>query len=104
MLIDLCHYVFLYLKRLWFLKGTVVFQAGDDYSSSLLGGGVLGDSLCTFRYSVLGKFTRQQKPYGSLDLPGGDGRPLVVVGQAGGFGGDALKDVIHEGVHDGHGL
>ena len=29
---------------------------------------------------------------------------LVVVSQAGGFGGDTLEDVAHEGVHDAHGL
>ena len=29
---------------------------------------------------------------------------LVVVGQARGLSGNALKDVVHEGVHDAHGL
>ena len=53
---------------------------------------------------MLGQFTREEETDSSLDLPGGDGRSLVVVGQAGSLGGDALKDVIHEGVHDGHGL
>ena len=53
---------------------------------------------------MLGQLSGQQKADGSLDFPGGDGGALVVVGQAGGFGGDALEDVIHEGVHDGHGL
>ena len=71
---------------------------------SLLGAGVLGDSLGTFRDSVLGKLTREEKPDSSLDFPGGDGGPLVVVGKTGGLGGDALEDVIDEGVHDGHSL
>ena len=53
---------------------------------------------------MFGQFTGQQEPDSSLDLPAGDGGPLVVVGQAGGFGSDPLKDVVHEGVHDGHGL
>ena len=42
--------------------------------------------------------------YGCLDLPAGDGVLLVVVGQAGRLGGNPLKDVVHERVHDGHGL
>ena len=51
---------------------------------------------------MLGQFTGQQEPDCSLDLPAGDGGPLVVVGKAGGLSGDPLKDVVHEGVHDGH--
>jgi hypothetical protein len=69
-----------------------------------LGAGVFGDGLCAFTDGVLGEFTGQQEPHGSLHLPGRDGGPLVVVGQAGSFSGDALEDVVHERVHDGHGL
>lgn len=50
------------------------------------------------------EFTGEQKPDGGLDFPAGDGTPLVVVGQARGFGSDALENVIHEGIHDRHGL
>ena len=71
---------------------------------SLLGAGVLGDSLGSLRDGVLGQLTGQEEPDSSLDLPGGDGGPLVVVGKTGGLGGDALEDVIDEGVHDGHSL
>merc|ERR1711946_54109 len=39
-----------------------------------------------------------------LDFPGGDGGPLVVVGQTGSLSSDPLKDVVDEGVHDAHGL
>jgi len=53
---------------------------------------------------VLGQLSREEEPDGSLDLPGGDGGPLVVVGKAGGLSGDPLKDVIDKGVHDRHGL
>ena len=53
---------------------------------------------------MLGKFTGQQKSNGGLDLARGDGGTLVVVGKSGGLGSDALEDVVHEGVHDGHGL
>ena len=72
--------------------------------STLLGLGVLGDGLGALRHGVLGQLTRQQQSHSSLDFSGGDGAAPVVVGQPGGLGGDALKDVIHEGVHDGHGL
>ena len=53
---------------------------------------------------MLGQLTGEEQPDGGLDFPGGDGGPLVVVGKTGGLGGDALEDVIDEGVHDGHGL
>lgn len=72
--------------------------------SYLLGGCVFGDGLGALRDGVLSQFTRKQEADSSLDLPGGDGRALVVMGQAGSLGSDALKDVVHERVHDGHGL
>ena len=53
---------------------------------------------------MFGQFTGEEEPDGSLDLPGGDGGPLVVVGQAGSFSSDTLKDIVDEGVHDAHGL
>ena len=39
-----------------------------------------------------------------LDFAGRDRGALVVVSQTRGLGGDALEDVVHERVHDGHGL
>ena len=53
---------------------------------------------------MLGQLTGQEEPDGGLDLPRGDGGPLVVVSESAGLSGDSLKDVVHEGVHDGHGL
>jgi len=53
---------------------------------------------------VLGQFTGQKQPHGGLDLSGGDGLSLVVVSKSRGLSGDPLKDVVHKGVHDGHGL
>ena len=73
-------------------------------ANHLLGGGVLGDSLCALRDGVLGQFTRQEEADSCLDLPGGDGGSLVVMSQAGSFSSNAFKDVIHERVHDGHGF
>ena len=63
----------------------------------LLGLGVLGDGLGALRHGVLGQLTRKQQPDGGLDFPGGDGAAPVVVGQSGGLGGDALKDVDESG-------
>ena len=76
----------------------------DSQVKNLLGAGVFGDSLGTFRDGMFGQFTGQQKPDGSLDLPGGDGGSLVVVGKTGSFGGDTFEDIVDEGVHDAHGL
>jgi len=70
----------------------------------LLRGSVLGDSLGSFRNGVLGQFTGKQKPDGSLDFPRSDGTSLVVMGEARSFGGDALKNIVDEGVHDRHGF
>ena len=83
-------------------KSTVVVFVVDR--SSLLGAGVLGDSLGSLRHGVLGQLTGQKQTDGGLDLSAGDGGPPVVVGQTGSLGGDALEDVIHEAVHDRHGL
>ena len=70
----------------------------------LLGGGVLGDSLGALGHGVLGQLTGEEQTDGGLDLPRGNGGPLVVVSQTAGLGGDALEDVVHERVHDGHSL
>ena len=73
-------------------------------AAHLLGRGVLGDGLGALRDGVLGQFTRKEEADCCLDLPGGDGGSLVVVSQTRGFSSNAFKDVIHERVHDGHGL
>ena len=92
-----------FVRMWWLLKEPLCLLPGK-LLDSLLGGGVLGDSLGALADSVLGQLTRQQKTDSSLDLSAGDGGTPVVVGQTGGLGGDALEDVVHEGVHDGHGL
>ena len=53
---------------------------------------------------MLGELTGEEEPHSGLDLTGGDGGPLVVVGESGGLGGESLEDVIHEGVHNRHGF
>ena len=71
----------------------------------LLGAGVLGDSLGSLRDSMLGQLSGQQEPDSSLDLPGGDGGPLVVVGELTGLSSsNTAEQIIHKGVHDAHGL
>ena len=53
---------------------------------------------------MFGQLSGQQEPDGGLDLPGGDGGPLVVVGELAGLSGDPLEQVVNERVHDAHGL
>ena len=83
-----------------------IHQGSSCLSLELLaaGGGVLGHGLGALRDSVLGQLPGKKEPHGSLDLPGGDGGLLVVVGQAAGLGSNPLKQVVDEGVHDAHGL
>ena len=70
----------------------------------LLGAGVLGDGLGALRHGVLGQLSREQKADSRLDLAGGDGGALVVGSELGGLAGNALEDIVDEGVQDGHGL
>lgn len=83
------------------LKRAVGF---DQSASTLLGAGVLGDGFRSLGNGVLGQLAGQKQTHSGLDLPGGDGGTLVVVSQAGRLAGDALEDVVHEGVHDTHRL
>lgn len=53
---------------------------------------------------MLGQLSWQKETDSSLDLSAGDGGPSVVVSQAGSLSSNTFEDVIHEGVHDGHGL
>ena len=71
---------------------------------SLLGARVLGHGLGPLGHGVLGQFTGQEQTDGGLDLSAGDGGAAVVVRQTAGLGGDTLEDVVHERVHDAHGL
>ena len=48
------------------------------------------------------QLTGQEQTGGGLGLPGGDGATLVLVGKKASLGTDALKDIVHEGVHDRH--
>merc|ERR1711890_67503 len=65
---------------------------------------VFSHRLGTLRYGMLGQLSGKQKTDSSLNFPGSDRRPLVVVGQTGRFGGDTFKNVVDERVHDAHGL
>jgi len=90
--------------RFILMFGVCVCTAGLNCTRDLFGAGVLGYGLSAFADGVLGQFTGQQETDGGLDFPTGDRRPLVVVSQTAGFGGDALENVVDETVHDAHGL
>ena len=66
--------------------------------------GVLSDCLGSLADGVLAQLPGKVEADGGLDLAAGDSVLLVVVRQARGLGGDALEDVVHERVHDAHGL
>ena len=53
---------------------------------------------------MLGQLSWQVQSHSRLHFPAGDGVLLVVVSQSGGLAGNPLKDVVHKGVHDAHGL
>ena len=72
-----------------------------EVEARLLAACVFGDSLGAFRDGMFGQFTGEEEPDSSLDLPGGDGGSLVVVGQTGSFSSDTFEDIVDEGVQDG---
>ena len=76
----------------------------EPLTGSLFAACVLGHSLCSFAYGVLGKFTGQKQPDGGLDLAGANGRLLVIVRQSRSFCGDAFENIVYERVHDAHGF
>ena len=94
----------LYIENLVALKRAFVVGFKNGHRTTLLGAGILGDGLGALRHRVLGQLPRQQQAHGRLDLPGCDGRALVVVRQTRCLARDALEDIVHEGVHDTHGL
>ena len=53
---------------------------------------------------MFGQLAWQEQPHSSLNLLGGDGAPLVVVGELTSLSSNPRKHIIHEGVHDAHGL
>ena len=83
------------------IKNRFMFRVNNQ---CLLGAGVLGDGLCSLRDGVLGQLSGEEEPHRGLDLPGGDGGPLVVVSQTGSLSSDSGEDVVDERVHDAHGL
>ena len=70
----------------------------------LLAAGVFGYSLGSFGNGVFSQFSGKEESDSCLNFSGGNGRPLVVVSKSGCFSGDSLKDIVHEAVHDAHGL
>jgi hypothetical protein len=64
----------------------------------------LGNGLGSFTDSVLGEFTRKHQTDSSLNLAAAKSRLFVVSGELSSLGRNALKDIVDEGVHDGHAL
>ena len=88
----------------WFIERRDVALTQRLNAVKHLSGGELGDGLGALTDGVLGELSGEHEPDGSLDLPGGEGGLLVVLGELSGLSGDALEDVVDEGVHDGHSL
>lgn len=53
---------------------------------------------------MLGEFSRKHQTNSGLDLAGRKGGLLVVGGKLSSLSGDALEDIVDEGVHDRHAL
>ncbi len=53
---------------------------------------------------MLGEFTGENESDGGLNFAGGEGLCAAVGGELGSLGGDALEEVVDEGVHDAHSL
>ncbi len=53
---------------------------------------------------MLGELTREQETDRGLNLSRSDGVALVVASETASLLSDALEDVVHERVHDSHGL
>ena len=53
---------------------------------------------------MLGEFAREEETHCRLDLSARDGVALVVACKTPGLGRKTLEDVVHERVHDAHGL
>ena len=76
-------------RAAWFTRAG--FRGCASRGGALLGGGVLGDGLGALGHGVLGELTGEEEADRGLDLPGGEGRLLVVPGEADGLGGRRSK-------------
>ena len=117
-IVEILYFILVFINKKykhfkWDLLGKNIFGPNKNllictlhWSSSirLLGAGIFGNGFGSLRDGMFGQFTRKKEPDGSLDLPGGDGGPLVVVGQFGSLGSDTFKEIIDKGVHDAHGF
>ena len=62
--------------------------------------GELGHSFSSLRHSVAGELAGEDQADGGLDLTGAQGGLLVDTSEVGSLGGDALEEVVDEGVND----
>ena len=84
------------------IRAVCLFRLVDD-DSRLLRCCILRHGLGTFADCVLGQFAGEEKAHGCLNFTAANGRLFVVLRKATCLGGNALEDVVHEAVHDGHG-
>jgi len=75
-----------------------------NHSANILGGREFSHGLGSLGYSVLGKLSRKHQTNRRLNLARGQRTLLVVCAELSSLAGDALEDVVDEGVHDGHSL
>jgi hypothetical protein len=64
----------------------------------------LSDRLRSLRDGVLGEFTGKHETDGGLDFTTAERCLLVVCGELTSFGSNTLKNIVDEGVHNGHAL
>ena len=81
-----------------------MFSRRKEVLSGSFASGVLGDGLGSLRHSVLGELSGKKKSGGGLHLTRSHGVLLVVPAKTGCFGGNLLKHLVAEAVHDGHAL
>eukprot|EP01084_Bolivina_argentea_P119306 211552_1 len=62
--------------------------------------GELGDGLGALAHGVAGELGGEHEADGGLHLAGAESLLAVDAGQLGGLGGEALEDIVHEGVDD----
>ena len=64
----------------------------------------LGDGLGSLTDGMLGEFAREHEMDSGLDFAAREGGFLVIRGKLASLRSDAFKDIVDEGVHDGHAL
>jgi len=91
-----------YVPSSWFDIMTSIHLLGRVLRG--LRAGELGDSLGALEDGVLGQLTRKKQTNRVHDLPRSDGVTLVATSKIASLSGNAVEDIVDEGVHDLHGV